>query len=596
MSSLLLFVHNKKLQKDSVNKQQLFTEYFNMHNKYASAAITALASLAISSFVSAAVTIQENEPGFCSYDGIISTANSGYTGSGYVDINNSGGMGINYQIQVPTSGSYTVTIRYANIGSTSAGLTVNGSSGSLSFPRTASLSTWSTVTKNITLTSGTNQLRLRATGSQEIANIDSLTVGGTALAGICSGATSSSSVVSSVASSIASSSRSSIVPSSASSTTTQSSRSSIAPSSSSVSSMPSSSSRPSSSTPISEQPDFSLTGFATVAALGVPTTTGGAGGAVVRVTTFEQLQTYVSASEPYVIEVEGAIQPPTGYVKFNVASNKTIIGVGNTAVLRQIGFRVGGLTGCLDAYNPATAYVSNVIIRNLTFRDVYDAGSNPDADAVTVECFSHHVWVDHNTFIYSAPNSSLAGRIDGAVDVKRGGNWVTISWNHIYHYNKVMLLGHVDSNAIQDSGRLHVTYHHNYFENTYQRHPRVRFGKAHVYNNYFFNDRTGPARQISYIALAGPEAHLYLEANNILVDSGELYVVSEDSEQSAKVTFTNDNIVTLFNPSAEWILHVDNGLAFNPHDFYQYSINSASALPTLVPAYAGAGKLDSVEN
>ncbi|MCE3252252.1 MAG: pel1B, partial [Cellvibrio sp.] len=260
------------------------------------------------------------------------------------------------------------------------------------------------------------------------------------------------------------------------------------------------------------------------------------------------------------------------------------------------GFRIGGSSGCLDAYNANNAYVSNIIIRNLTFRDVYDAGTNPDADAVTVECFSHHVWVDHNTFVYSAPNSSLMARIDGAVDVKRGGDWVTVSWNHFYQYNKTMLLGHVDSNAIQDSGRLHVTYHHNYFENTYQRHPRVRFGKAHVYNNYFFNDRTGPSRQISYIALAGPEAELYLEANNILVDSGELYVVSEDSEQNAKVTFTNDNIVKLFSPTAEWILHVDNGLAFNPRDFYQYTINSASALPTLVPTYSGAGKLDIFNN
>lgn len=559
----------------------------------------ALAFAAISPFVSAAVTIQENEFGFCNYDGVISTANSGYTGAGYVDINNSGGQGINYQISAPVSGSYSVTFRYANVGSTSAGLTVNGSSGSLSFPRTASLSSWTTVTKNITLTAGVNQLRLRATGSQPIANIDSLSVGGAAVASNC-GDTASSAVssvlISSAASSVRSSATSSVIGVPSSSRSSSSVSSAVLSSTVTSSSAAAISSRSSSSTPVSETPDFSLTGFATVPALGVPTTTGGAGGAVVRATTFEQLQTYVTASEPYVIQVEGAIQPPSGYVKINVASNKTIIGVGNTATLRQIGFRVGGITGCLDAYNANNSYVSNVIIRNLTFRDVYDAGSNPDADGITVECFSHHVWVDHNTFIYSAPNSSLMGRIDGAVDVKRGGDWVTVSWNHFYQYNKTMLLGHVDSNAIQDSGRLHVTYHHNYFENTYQRHPRVRFGKAHVYNNYFFNDRTGPSRQISYIALAGPEAELYLEANNILVDSGELYVVSEDSEQSSKVTFTNDNIVTLFNPNAEWILHVDNGLAFNPHDFYQYSINSASALPTLVPAYSGAGKLDSVGN
>jgi pectate lyase len=548
-------------------------------------AALALTSLVASSFVSAAITIQENEPGFCSYDGVISTVNSGYTGTGYVDINNTGGQGISYQINVPVSGSYPVSFRYANVGSTSAGLTVNGSSGSLSFPRTASLSAWNTVTKNINLIAGINHLRLRATGSQEMANIDSLTVGGNATESHCGSAVSSanSSVVSAQSSSrISSSSISS---------------SSIILTSSSGSSVQSSiglplSSRSSSSVPVNELPDFSLTGFATVPALGVAATTGGANGAVVKVTTFEQLQAYVTANEPYVIQVEGSIQPPTGYVKFNVTSNKTIIGIGNTATLRQIGFRIGGTHGCTDAYNANTAYVSNVIIRNLTFRDVYDAGSNPDADAVTIECFSHHVWVDHNTFIYSAPSSTLATRIDGAVDVKRGGDWVTVSWNHFYHYNKTMLLGHVDSNAIQDSGRLHVTYHHNYFENTYQRHPRVRFGKAHVYNNYFFNDRTGPARQISYIALAGPEAELYLEANNILVDTGELYVVSEDSDQNAKVTFTNDNIVKLFNPTAEWLLHVDNGLAFNPRDFYQYGTNNASVLPILVPAYAGAGKLD----
>lgn len=561
-----------------------------MYNNIVPATVLAFALLFLSSIVSAAVTIQENSQGFCSYDGVISTANTGYTGAGYVDINNSGGLGISYQVSAPTSGSYSVTFRYANIGSTSAGLVINGSSGSLSFPRTASLSTWTTVTKNITLVAGVNSIRLRATGSQEIANIDSLTVGGSAVASLCGAASSSSS---SVTSSAPSSSRSSSSVVSSSSVSLASSSVSVSSSSVSVSSssVRSSSSRSSASSVGNEVADFSLTGFATVAALGVPTTTGGAAGAVVRATTFEQLQTYVTASEPYVIEVEGAIQPPVGYVKLSVASNKTIIGVGNTANLRQIGFRVGGAIGCLDAYNANTAYVSNVIIRNLTFRDVYDAGANPDADAVTVECFSHHIWVDHNTFIYSAPNSTLAGRIDGAVDVKRGGDWVTVSWNHFYQYNKTMLLGHVDSNAIQDSGRLHVTYHHNYFENTYQRHPRVRFGKAHVYNNYFFNDRTGPARQISYIALAGPEAELYLEANNILVDSGELYVVSEDSEQSAKVTFTNDNIVTLFSPTAEWILHVDNGLAFNPHDYYQYSINSAAVLPTLVPANVGAGKL-----
>ena len=49
-----------------------------------------------------------------------------------------------------------------------------------------------------------------------------------------------------------------------------------------------------------------------------------------------------------------------------------------------------------------------------------------------------------------------------------------------------MLLGHDDDNGSQDIGHLRVTYHHNWFDATTQRHPRVRFGNpVHVYNNYY---------------------------------------------------------------------------------------------------------------
>ena len=201
------------------------------NNKINQRALLFACSLA-SAVVCADVTIQENNPGFCSYDGVISSSNTGYTGSGYVDLNNSGGSGILYDIQVPASGTYRVNFRYANTGSTSSALVVNGSSGSLSFPRTASLSTWGTAGKNVNLHAGNNTLRLQATGSQAIANIDSLTVIGNASAGTCGGSyssASSSSVIASSASSAVSSSSSvssSITPSSSSSSVVSSSASS----------------------------------------------------------------------------------------------------------------------------------------------------------------------------------------------------------------------------------------------------------------------------------------------------------------------------------------------------------------------------------
>ncbi len=74
---------------------------------------------------------------------------------------------------------------------------------------------------------------------------------------------------------------------------------------------------------------------------------------------------------------------------------------------------------------------------------------------------------------------------------------MTVSWNHTHHHTKNMLLGHDDSNGAQDVGRLKVSYHHNWFDATPQRNPRVRFGEpVHVYNNYFFyNTDTGVACQ-----------------------------------------------------------------------------------------------------
>jgi hypothetical protein len=194
----------------------------------------ALACCMTSLVALADVTIQENSTGFCRYDGVIATAQSGFTGTGYVDIDNAGGKGISYVVNVPASGTYRVNFRYANTGSTSSSLVVNGSSGSLSFPRTASLSTWNTAGKNINLRAGANTLRLQASGSQAIANIDALTVEGNASAGNCSGGSissaSSSSVVAS-SSSVAVSSSSSL----SSSAISSSSRSSVAVSSSSSS-------------------------------------------------------------------------------------------------------------------------------------------------------------------------------------------------------------------------------------------------------------------------------------------------------------------------------------------------------------------------
>ena len=108
------------------------------------------------------------------------------------------------------------------------------------------------------------------------------------------------------------------------------------------------------------------------------------------------------------------------------------------------------------------------------------------------------MWIDHNTF-YPAN--------DGSVDVKRGSDLVTVSYNRYVGTDKSMLLGHSDSNGAQDTGYLRVTYHHNWFDGSNTRHPRVRFGYAHVFANYVNVD--------DYFIGLGVGGQIYAESNYV---------------------------------------------------------------------------------
>jgi pectate lyase len=345
--------------------------------------------------------------------------------------------------------------------------------------------------------------------------------------------------------------------------------------------------------PVGAEPDGTLMGFASVAAAGLETTTGGDGGEVVTVTTFEDLQRQIANPGARVVQVQGTIaSPDERFVKLRVGSNKSIIGLGVDAALEHIGFDVTGWgdveTGtlaefCEPEFEGQFAPVSNVIIRNLTFRDTL--GSSSDADGIVVQCYAHHVWIDHNTFV-GAPSGN-----DGAIDIKRGADWVTVSWNHLQAWDKSMLLGHDDANGEQDRGTLHVTYHHNYFENTRQRHPRIRFAHAHLLNNYLFNDASVANRTASYFLVAGVESNVHAEGN-LIEHAREIYVVGEESSSDALLTFAESNRVVQLNPSAEALFQIEsNGLAFDPASFYPYAAEDAAQLATTVPAFAGAGKL-----
>jgi pectate lyase len=287
-------------------------------------------------------------------------------------------------------------------------------------------------------------------------------------------------------------------------------------------------------------------GFASVAALGLSGTTGGAGGPTVTVDTTDELLTAIDTVGPMTIQVSGTIAITS---KQGVRPNKTIVGVGISPVITGGGF---------DFYRS-----SNVIVRNLTFVDAED-------DAINVGQESHHIWIDHNTFVRP---------VDGSVDIVRGSDYVTVSWNHFAATDKSMLIGHSDGAASSDTGHLRISIHHNFFDNSRQRHPRVRFGEpVHVYNNYFLNNAL-------YGVASTMNGGVLVEGNYF---AGVPYpcISTSGYADSGPGRLVQRGNIFVSSGTCE-----AGGSVVEPRTYYQYSLDPAASVPALVTAGAGAGRI-----
>lgn len=285
-------------------------------------------------------------------------------------------------------------------------------------------------------------------------------------------------------------------------------------------------------------------GFAGVSASGVNTTTGGAGGRVVTATTAAQFLDYIDTVGTLIIQVSGTI---TISSKQGVRPNKTIIGLGTSAVING---------GGLDFYR---SY--NVIVRNLRF-------TNAEDDAINIGQNSHHVWIDHNEF--SSP-------VDGAVDIVRGAEYVTVSWNWFRGTDKSMLIGHSDGSAGTDKGHLKVSIHHNFFDGSRQRHPRVRFGEpVHVYNNYFRSNEL-------YGVASTMDAGVLVEGNYFENVPHPVLVGYGDSGPGRAVQRNN-----IFAGSGA---PQTAGTVQEPRTYYSYTLDATADVPRIVRAGVGVGKI-----
>ncbi|UCM90617.1 pectate lyase family protein [Streptomyces marincola] len=265
-------------------------------------------------------------------------------------------------------------------------------------------------------------------------------------------------------------------------------------------------------------------------------TTGGAGGGTVQVDSAGELTDALTESGPLTIEVSGTINLSG---MNDVGSDKTIVG--------RDGATITG--GGLDINGQ-----SNVIIQNLTFDDW-------DDDAINVQEGSTNIWIDHNTFTTGG---------DGAVDIKRESDFITVSWNHLDGSGKAMLLGHSD-NHTADRGHLRVTYHHNWFDGSETRHPRVRFGDpVHVFNNYYYGNEYG---------VASTEGAGVLVENNYFEDCEDPALVGYAGSDEGDIVARGNHLV------GSGAIETAGSVAAIP---YAYTLDSATSVKAIVTGGAGA--------
>lgn len=274
----------------------------------------------------------------------------------------------------------------------------------------------------------------------------------------------------------------------------------------------------------------------------------------------------------------------------------TIEGIGEDATIHGFGFLVRNCKG--------------VEMRNFGIMNFMDDGISFDTD-------NSHCWV-HNVDIFygKAGSASDQAKGDGSLDVKGNSQYMTFSYIHFWDSGKMSLCGMKSENAEN-----WITYHHNWFDHTDSRHPRVRTMSVHVYNNYY----DGVSK---YGVGATTGSDVFVE-NNYFRNTNKPMMISlqgSDIAGNPKGTFSGENggmIKSYGNVFAEcssnfrYVTYQQNNVEFDAYEtstrneqvpasvtckvggdtynnfdtdaarMYEYTVDNANDIPAIVTADAG---------
>jgi pectate lyase len=305
------------------------------------------------------------------------------------------------------------------------------------------------------------------------------------------------------------------------------------------------------------QPNFECAGFATQNG----GTKGGQGGQTVSASNYSQLKSYAENSASYIIMVNGTISNGSGGGQIRVRSNKSIIGVGSTAFLSGVGIDVSSQ--------------NNLILRNLRIALV--GTSNPGGvnggDCISISGTSKNIWIDHCELFSEDPAVQTdKDKYDGLVDIKGQTGFITISWCYLRDHHKGGLVGAADDDLFDNRK---ITFHHNCYKKVKLRIPMFRGSTGHFFNNYI----TGAtdATEIRAGTCVRVEKNYYDSLHY------SIYTPTDAPGSAERI----DNIEISRASRA----YPTDCKAAIPYDYAHVLTDTTEDVRTIVPLYAGVGKI-----
>jgi len=340
-----------------------------------------------------------------------------------------------------------------------------------------------------------------------------------------------------------------------------------------------------------QTPNFSLVGFATQNG----GTTGGEGGKEVIVSTFDDLKKYAEIEDStYVIKFAGTITGSGSiangdYVgSIKIASNKSIIGIGDQAFLDGVGLSIK------DA--------KNIIVKNIKLSLISVAKAIPadsesipkiysklgdegrpqilvnGGDLISIQGTSSNIWIDHCEFFEENPREQTNQDLyDGLLDVKGNSGYITVSWCYFHDHHKCSLIGNSDKDLYADRK---ITFHHNYYKTLQERVPLYRGGTAHFFNNYVYDIYGG-------IVNTRDNACVRVEKNYFEKCKNTIYSKNSSILGSAE-RIDNEELDCIFSNNLGYPADCTADI---PYQYSEVLTNTTSDVKDIVTQYAGVGKL-----